>query len=134
MAASLEKAMKLDYMPSVDIRAIKPKIEGGDALASVVAETCKYPVKSTDLTPLSQELFETFVTQMKGIRNLGYGGVFKEYRKLLHLDDVEEGDLIHDITEKQDALWVTIEKIRYEFMDGVYGLQYYERRENYVNQ
>jgi len=123
-----KKAMKLDYMPSVDIRAIKPKVEGGDALAAVVAETCKYPVKSTDLSSLSQELFQTFVTQLKGTRNLGYGGIFKEYRKLLMLDDVEDGDLIHDITEKQEALWVTIEKIRYQFMNGCYGLQYYETK------
>ena len=123
-----KKALKIDYLPSVDIRAIKPKVEGGDALAAVVAETCKYPVKSTDLSSLSQELFQTFVTQLKGTRNLGYGGIFKEYRKLLMLDDVEDGDLIHDITEKQEALWVTIEKIRYQFMNGCYGLQYYETK------
>jgi len=98
-----------------------------------VAETCKYPVKSTDLSALSQDLFEVFVTQMKGIRNLGYGGIFKEYRKSLMLDDVEDGDLIHDITEKQDALWITIEKIRYEFCNGRHGLQYYEKEKQYVN-
>ncbi len=121
------KAMKLDYNPSVDIRAIKPKNGQSDALASVVAETCKYPVKSTDLSALSQELFEVFTVQMKGIRNLGYGGIFKEYRKLLTLDDVEDGDLIHDITEKEDLLWVTIEKIRYQFEMGVAGLQYYKK-------
>lgn len=120
-----KKAMKLDYNPSVDVRAIKPKNDNYDALASVVAETCKYPVKSTDLTSLSQDYFELFVTQLKGTRNLGYGGIFKEYRKLLQLDDVEDGDLIHEINEKQDALWVTIEKIRYEFGDGSYGLNYY---------
>jgi len=128
-----KKAMKLDYMPSVDIRAIKPKNDQSDSLASVVAETCKYPVKSTDLSALSQDLFEVFVTQMKGIRNLGYGGIFKEYRKSLMLDDVEDGDLIHDITEKQDALWITIEKIRYEFCNGRHGLQYYEKEKQYVN-
>jgi len=49
------------------------------------------------------------------------------------LDDVEDGDLIHDITEKQDALWVTIEKIRYEFCNGRHGLQYYEKEKQYVN-
>lgn len=121
------KAMKLDYNPSVDIRAIKPKNGQSDALASVVAETCKYPVKSTDLSALSQELFEVFTVQMKGIRNLGYGGIFKEYRKLLMLDDVEDGDLIHDITEKEDLLWITIEKIRYQFENGFAGLQYYQK-------
>ena len=119
--------MKLDYNPSVDIRAIKPKTEEGDALASVVAETCKYPVKSTDMSKLSVDLFETFVTQMKGVRNLGYGGIFKEYRKLLHLDDVEDGDLVHDITEKEEALWVTIEKIRYAYKLGSYGFNYYKQ-------
>lgn len=122
-----KKAMKLNYAPSVDIRAIKPKNGQSDALASVVAETCKYPVKSTDLSILSQELFELFTVQMKGIRNLGYGGIFKEYRKLLMLDDVEDGDLIHDITEKQDLLWVTIEKLRYEYFNGIYGLNYYQK-------
>ena len=121
------KAMKLDYNPSVDIRAIKPKEGSGDALASVVAETCKYPVKSTDMSKLSNELFQVFTVQMKGVRNLGYGGIFKEYRKLLHLDDVEDGDLIHDLTEREDALWVNIEKIRYEFGFGEYGLNYYKQ-------
>lgn len=128
-----KKAMKLDYKPSVDIRAIKPKNGQSDALASVVAETCKYPVKSTDLSALSQDLFETFVTQMKGIRNLGYGGIFKEYRKALMLDDVDDGDLIHDISEKQDALWVTIEKLRYIFANGSYGLNYYLDSHTSVN-
>lgn len=125
-----KKAMKLDYNPSVDVRAIKPKNEHSDALASVVAETCKYPVKSTDLTKLPLDMFREFVTQMKGTRNLGYGGIFKEYRKNLMLDDVEDGDLIHDITEEQDALWVTIERLRYDFMLGKYGFNYYERRED----
>lgn len=128
-----KKAMKLDYNPSVDIRAIKPKNDLGDSLAAVVAETCKYPVKSTDLTKLSLDDFKIFVDQMKGTRNLGYGGILKEYRKLLSLDDVEDGDLVHEVNEKQEALWVTIEKIRYEFCNGRYGLNYYEKDKKYVN-
>ena len=119
--------MKLDYEPSVDIRAIKPKNDSVDPLASLIAEVVKYPVKSTDMSALSQELFETFVTQMKGIRNLGYGGLFKEYRKILNLDDVEDGDLVHEITEKEEALWITIEKIRYEYSNGIAGLNYYRK-------
>ena len=122
-----KKAMKLDYAPSVDIRAIKPKNDSADPLASLIAEVVKYPVKSTDMSALSQELFEIFVTQMKGIRNLGYGGVFKEYRKILNLDDVEDGDLVHEFTEKEEVLWITIEKIRYEYTNGIAGLNYYRK-------
>lgn len=122
-----KKAMKLNYNPSVDIRAIKPKNESSDPLASLINEVVKYPVKSTDLSILSQEVFEIFVGQMKGIRNLGYGGIFKEVRKSLMLDDVEDGDLVHELTEKENALWLTIEKLRYEFTNSDYGLQYYER-------
>jgi plasmid rolling circle replication initiator protein Rep len=123
------KAMRLNYAPSVDIRAIKPKNDQSDALASVVAETCKYPVKSTDLTALSVEQFREFVNQMFRVRNLGYGGIFKEYRKILNLDDVEEGDLVHDRTEQEEALWITIEKLRYQFENGPYGLQYYKQKD-----
>ncbi len=120
-----KKALKLDYDPSVDIRAIKQQKDSTDPLASLINEVVKYPVKSTDLSVLSQALFEVFTKEMKGIRNLGYGGIFKEYRKLLMLDDVEDGDLIHEMTEKEEALWITIEKIRYQFEMGEAGLQYY---------
>ncbi len=121
-----QKAMKLDYAPSVDIRAIKAKIPGGDPLASVVAETCKYPVKSTDLSRLNDEQFELFVNQMFKVRNLGFGGILKEYRQKLNLDDIEDGDLIHDLTENDDKLWEIIEKIRFDYKLGSYGLNYYQ--------
>ena len=96
-------------------------------MASLISEVVKYPLKSTDLTALPQNLFELFVSQMFKVRNLGYGGLFKEYRKLLNLDDVEDGDLIHDITEKEEALWITIEKICYQYENGVAGLNYYKK-------
>ncbi len=121
-----QKAMKLNYAPSVDIRAIKPKTPGVDPLASVVAETCKYPVKSTDLSQLSQEQFELFVNQMFKVRNLGFGGIFKEYRQNMEMDDIADGDLVHDTTEEQEALWFTIEKLRYEYSLGTFGLNYYQ--------
>lgn len=121
-----KKSMKLDYAPSVDIRAIKPKNDHSDALASVVAETCKYPVKSTDLSQLNDSQFELFVKQMFKVRNLGFGGIFKEYRQKLDLDDIEDGDLIHEGTDQEEHLWETIEKLRFDYKLGKYGLNYYQ--------
>jgi hypothetical protein len=60
------------------------------------------------------------------VRNLGFGGIFKEYRNALSLDDVETGDLIHDLKESDEHLWETIEKLRYVYFNGIYGLNYYE--------
>lgn len=119
------QSMRLDYSPSVDIRAIRPRIEGGDAIAAVVAEACKYPVKSTDLSQLSVDDFRLFVEQMRGVRSLGYGGIVADVRRRLLLDDVEDGDLVH-LSQDDDALWQTIAQIRYQYMLGRYGLMYYK--------
>lgn len=43
-----KRAMKLDYDPVVDIRAIKPKNKDKSDIDSVIDETAKYPVKDTD--------------------------------------------------------------------------------------
>src|SRR5699024_3421412 len=42
-----KKAMKLDYDPVVDVRAIKPKNKGKSDIKSAIDETAKYPVKDT---------------------------------------------------------------------------------------
>ncbi len=35
-------------------------------------------------------------------RQLGYGGLFKEIKRQLALDDAENGDLVHTADEKDD--------------------------------
>ncbi len=120
-----KKALKVDYDPSVDIRIIKAKGEA-DPIAKAVAETVKYPLKTMDLKNMSVELFKELVLQMKAKRALAFGGIIKEYRKKLILDDVEDGDLIYDDL-KNEEIWKRIKTLLYEFKNGDYGLQYYKK-------
>jgi len=121
-----QKALRVDYLPSVDVRIIKAKGEA-DPIAKAVAETVKYPLKSIDLEPMPFNLFEELTKQMKSKRAIAFGGIFKDYRKKLVLDDVETGDLIYDGLENEQ-IWKKIQTIIYEFKNGAYGLQYYEQK------
>jgi len=118
-----QKALRVDYSPSVDIRIIKAKGEA-DPIAKVVAETVKYPLKIVDLKDMSVDMFEELVHQMKAKRALAFGGIVKEYRKKLILDDVENGDLIYD-NIGNEKIWKRIKTLLYKFESGDYGLQYY---------
>ena len=123
--AMWQKALRVDYAPSVDIRIIKAKGEA-DPIAKAVAETVKYPLKSIDLKDMSIDLFKKLVMQMKAKRALAFGGIVKDYRKKLVLDDVEDGDLVYDGLENEE-LWKRIKTLLYEFKNGKFGLQYYEK-------
>ena len=118
-----KKALRADYAPSVDVRVIKSNSDG-DPIAKAVAETVKYPLKSIDLNNMSVDSFEILVNQMKNRRALAFGGIFKEYRKKMLLDDVENGDLICDGV-KNDSVWEKIAELLYEFRRGKYGFNYY---------
>ncbi len=118
-----KNALKADYDPSVDVRIIKSNDEN-DPIAKVVAEAFKYPMKSKTLDSLSWQQFEELTKQLKGLRLLSYGGILKEYRKALKLDDVEDGDLIYE-DKKVDALWKKIADMIFEYRSGDYGMDYY---------
>lgn len=120
-----KKALRVDYNPSVDTRIIKSK-NGGDPIAKAVAETVKYPLKSIDLQDMEIDLFQELVMQMKSKRALAFGGIVKDYRKKLILDDAENGDLIFDGLENEE-IWKRLKTLIYDFKNGDYGLQYYER-------
>lgn len=121
-----KKALRVDYDPSVDTRIIKSK-NGSDPIAKAVAETVKYPLKSVDLKDMNVKLFEELVLQMKNKRALAFGGIVKDYRKKLILDDAENGDLIYDGLENEE-IWKRIKSLIYDFKQGEHGLQYYERK------
>lgn len=119
-------SMRLDYDPSVDVRIIKAK-NGNDPIAKAVAEFAKYPLKSIDLEPLTVHQFQELTIQMFRKRAVAFGGIIKEYRKKLVLDDVEDGDLIYDSPEA-DSTWVKIRNEFYSFRLGDFGLDYYFER------
>lgn len=92
-----KKAMQIDYKPIVNIKAIKGKTKDKDDVKGAVLETSKYPVKDSEYLTNNLER-DSFVvdhleTGLYRKRQIGYGLLFKEIRKTLQLDDIEDGDL-----------------------------------------
>ena len=93
-------ALGVDYDPLVDVRNIK----GGTAKA--VAEVAKYPVKMdailkiADKDEAAKALTHLYAAIFRR-RLVTFGGDFREYRRRLQLDDVENGDLTHVETEEK---------------------------------
>lgn len=98
-----EKAMRLDYIPVVNIKKVK-----GDT-SKAVAEAAKYVVKDEDyIKPDDLDLTVQTVKLLDDVldrrRLVAYGGKFKEWHKKLNLDDEMDGDFIrfkeNDIDDK----------------------------------
>lgn len=117
-----EQSANLDYTPIVDVRAVKEKVArddlkndfSEDGIMKAVLETAKYPVKPFEFEKGKNgkviKRSEEKVTQitgdilegLHGIRQLGFGGILKDIRKELQLDDIENGDLVNTSDEKAD--------------------------------
>lgn len=102
---------KLDYLPSVDVRAIKGNSSGA------VAEVAKYPVKMDEIAEIGVKAIPALITfshALKKRRLITFGGVMAEAKKRLVLDDVEDGDLIHveSETKKFNAVAMALYKWR----------------------
>lgn len=92
-----KKAMRIDYIPVVDVRAVKGKDGNKNSVKKAVLETSKYPVKDSDYLTNNIERDSFIVNHLEtGLyrkRQIGYGLLFKEIRKALQLDEVEDEDL-----------------------------------------
>lgn len=96
-----QQCMKLDYEPIVHVETIK----GGTAKA--VAEVAKYPIKMDELANLPNKVraisaLITYTKVLRGRRLITFGGIFADVKKILKLEDIDNGDLIHidDAAEK----------------------------------
>ena len=94
-----KRALKADYTPIVDVRQVK----GNDGAA--IAEIAKYPTKIEQyIIPLDWELtietVKVLDTVLAQRRFIAYGGVIADAHRRLHLDDTEDGDLVHIEQEK----------------------------------
>ena len=99
-----QKAMSLDYAPSVYVKTIK---ETDNDKTKAVAEVAKYPTKSADLLKIEDEekavqALIVLAKTMKGRRLITFGGEFATVKRELKLDDIENGDLIHAEQEAQN--------------------------------
>ena len=124
-----QMSMKDDTITQVDVRTMKNKKTGevsGEALASAVAETAKYAVKSADYifknnNSLMDEIVLTLSSALSHRRLTAFGGCFAEAREKLGLDDCEDGDLIH-IDDNSIRLDLATMIVRYEWSCGAYKL------------
>lgn len=92
-------SLKVDYTPMIDIRTVK---ETGKGLRGAVLETAKYPTKPIKLDVENKQVVDDLYNGLYRKRQLGYGGIFKEIKKRLALDDVENGDLVHTSDDKEN--------------------------------
>lgn len=90
-----KKSAKLVYRPIVDVRAIKPKNEKTSDIRSAILETAKYPVKPMELNSDSAKVVDDLQKGLYRKRQIAFGGLFKQIKKELELDDIENGDLIN---------------------------------------
>lgn len=90
--------MKLDYMPNIDIRTVKPRVpkEGqtsmdstAQALQGAVAETLKYSTKADDML-MDEDWFLELTRQTHKMRFIASGGALKD---VLRVDDETDEDL-----------------------------------------
>ena len=114
-----QKAMHLDYVPLVDVRTIK------NSSAKAIAEIAKYPTKTADILSLSNEnqAVDALITLHRTFhhrRLVTFGGVFRQIKARLKLDDVETGDLTHVETESKELNFIGYTMFKYSKVYGCY--------------
>lgn len=111
-----QRAMKLTYVPIVNVEAVKPNVNRQkNSLLASAQETAKYQVKSKDILTNNQEqdlqVIDDLEQALAGSRQISYGGLLKEIRKQLQLEDVENGDLINTDSDDKQAEQVVREVV-----------------------
>lgn len=116
--AEWRRALRVDYDPSVDVRTVK-----GDR-AKAVAEVAKYTVKPGEWLDLddadgTDRRVALLAQVLKGRRLTALGGLMKEAKKALALEDVESADLVLTDAEKAELRGeVLVALIRFEWQIG----------------
>lgn len=112
-----QSAMRLDYLPVVDVRAVKAKQEG-QTLQAAVVETLKYATKVEDSLRDPEWLY-TITAQLHKMRFLATGGALKNLLK----EDMTNAEMIAgDDPEPADkaapTLWFSWQKNERHYAKG----------------
>lgn len=100
-----QECLKVDYLPNVDVRAVKSKSDEHE-LRDVLAETLKYACKPSDMifdnSQKSHEWFLEYTRQVHKMRFVNTGGILKNALKLEK--DITDDDMIalSDEVKKDD--------------------------------
>ena len=114
-----KQALKLDYAPMVDVRVIK------NATSKTIAEMSKYPTKTADLLKIEDEdkAVKALITLHRAMfkrRLVTFGGLFRDIKTRLELDDIEEGSLVHVETKQEQLNNVAYTLFKYSANFGCY--------------
>lgn len=95
-------ALRVDYLPSVDIRATRAKEAKRKSKEQAAAEeAAKYATKDAEFIgagvpeTLGAEIVRTYTEGLRRKRLTAFGGVLKDIAKALEADNLDEGDLVH---------------------------------------
>lgn len=124
-----QKALRVDYRPSVRIQTTKSKPGEGKALAAAggkaALEAGKYSVKDADyIDPKLPEreairILTDYTHALRNRRLTAFGGWLKEAARALEADDLDDGDLVHAEEEPlRDDLVEMVEGFNWHFGAG----------------
>lgn len=127
-----QKALRVDYKPSVRISTAKSRRKGGGVESASLAaakEAAKYPVKdeeyidSTLPEERAVEIVRDYTEAMYRRRLTAFGGWMKDAAKKLDAENLEGGDLVHvDDDAIREDLLVMVESYNWHFGAGDYIL------------
>lgn len=142
-----KECMGIDYEPVVDIRKVKPRRnkETGEMenMIGAICECTKYPVKDADYihndgtveeVDIDAYVVETLDKALHGRRLIHFGGMLAKIHRELHLQDVDNGDLIQTDDSNDDAILPVIQRC-YAFNMGymryveIGEIPYYEQED-----
>jgi plasmid rolling circle replication initiator protein Rep len=92
-----QQSLRSDYLPIVNIKAVKGKTANADGMAAAVCETLKYSVKEEDLI-VDADWLIGITKQLHKTRAVSIGGCLREFLK----EEKEDDDLIN-IEDSEDA-------------------------------
>lgn len=94
-----QQCLRSDYLPVVNVKAIKPRKESSDHddIGQAIVETLKYSVKESDLVADENWLVE-LTNQLHKTRAISIGGVLKDFLR----EESDDDDLIHIDEDKEE--------------------------------
>lgn len=124
-----QRALRVDYRPSVRIQTTKAKAGKGEALKSAggaaAAEAAKYAVKDEEyIDPklpddLAVEILRDYTVALHRRRLMAFGGWLKDAARALDAEDLENGDLVRvEEEELRSDLVELVEDFRWRFGAG----------------
>lgn len=126
LALLWQSCLKVDYLPVVDIRTVKGRVLDDSTVdySKAVAEVSKYSVKDKDFLLLddldkAESILLSLLSSLSHRRLCSFTGIFKDVRKLLNLDDFENGDLVHTDNDelRPDVSFMVV---KYHWKSGCY--------------